>query len=74
MNNSPASASEATETQVARTTHERNYVSQRNQYEIRIDGISELDAPNAEERIENDRQTISNVLTYLDDGHELGQY
>ena len=57
---------------MARTTRVQNYFSQRNQYEIRIDGKSKLDAPNAAERIENDRQTISNVLTYLDEGHELG--
>ena len=71
-NYADATASEVTGTQVARTTHDQNYVSQRNQYEIRVDEISELDAPNAAERIESDRQTMSNVLTYLDEGPELG--
>ena len=71
-NYADATASEATGAQVARTTHVQNYVSQRNQYEICIDEISKLDAPNAAEQIQNDRQTISNMLTYLDEGHELG--
>ena len=71
-NYADATVSEATATQVARTNHVQNYVSQRNQYEIRIDGISKLGAPNATEQIENDRQTISNVLTCLDEGHKLG--
>ena len=46
---------------------------QRIEYEIRIDRISQLDATNAAERIENDCQEISNMLTHLNEGHELEQ-
>ena len=58
---------------MAQTTHLRKNVVQLIEYEMRIDRISKLNATNAAERIENDRQEITNMLTHLNEGHELGQ-